>query len=159
MVEGDRWGVVLSGGGLGLLLAVIPIALCDYSGHGVFMADKRLELLLLGMLVGARGGAVRVGWQTRRRRGVGALQTLSAFDGGCLACTVGPEDGGHLPMASSPRHTLKGSGCAKSLGKIAHSHSHSHSHSHGLGHGGVRTSCCMTGVTSVGDESKATLTR
>jgi len=55
-VEGDRWGVVLSGGGLGLLLAVIPIALCDYSGHGVFMADKRLELLLLGMLVGACGG-------------------------------------------------------------------------------------------------------
>ncbi len=67
-VEGDRWGVVLSGGGLGLLLAVIPIALCDYSGHGAFMADKRLELLLLGMLVGACGGAVRVGWQTRRRR-------------------------------------------------------------------------------------------
>ncbi len=60
--------MVLSGGGLGLLLAVIPIALCDYSGHGVFMADKRLELLLLGMLVGACGGAVRVGWQTRRRR-------------------------------------------------------------------------------------------
>jgi len=55
-VEGDRWGVVLSGGGLGLLLAVIPIALCDYSGHGVFMANKRLELLLLGMLVGACGG-------------------------------------------------------------------------------------------------------
>jgi len=77
----------------------------------------------------------------------------SVVVGGCLACTVGPEDGGHLPMASSPRHTLKGSGCAKSLGKIAHSHSH------GLGHGGVRTSRCMTGVTSVGDESKATLTR
>jgi len=58
-VEGDRWGVVLSDGGLGLLLAVIPIALCDYSGHGVFVADKRLELFLLGMLVGACGGAVR----------------------------------------------------------------------------------------------------
>ena len=89
----------------------------------------------------------------------GCDEILSAFDGGCRACTVGPEDGGHLPMASSPRHTLKGSGCAKSLGKIAHSHSHSHSHSHGLGHGGVRTSRCMTGVTSVGDESKAPLTR
>ena len=68
-VEGDRWGVVLSGGGLGLILAVIPIALCDYSGHGVFVADKRLELLILGMLVGACGGALRVGWQVRGRGG------------------------------------------------------------------------------------------
>jgi len=58
-VQGDRWGAVLSGGGLGLILAVIPIALCDYSGHGVFVADKRLELLILGMLVGACGGALR----------------------------------------------------------------------------------------------------
>jgi len=57
--------VVLSGGGLGLPLAVIPIALCDYSGHGVFVADKRLELLILGLVVGACGGALRVGWQAR----------------------------------------------------------------------------------------------
>jgi len=68
-VEGDRWGAVLSGGGLGLILAVIPIALCDYSGHGVFVADKRLELLILGMLVGACGGALRGGWQARGRGG------------------------------------------------------------------------------------------
>jgi len=61
--------VVLSGGGLGLILAVIPIALCDYSGHGVFVADKRLELLILGLLVGACGGALRVGWQARGRGG------------------------------------------------------------------------------------------
>jgi len=69
-VEGDRWGVVLGGGGggLGLILAVIPIALCDYSGHGVFVADKRLELLILGMLVGACGGALRLGWQAKGRR-------------------------------------------------------------------------------------------
>ena len=67
-VQGDRWGAVLSGGGLGLILAVIPIALCDYSGHGVFVADKRLELLILGMLVGACGGALRLGWQAKGRR-------------------------------------------------------------------------------------------
>ncbi len=68
-IEGDRWGVVLSGGCLGLLLAVIPIALCDYSGHGVYVADKRLELLTLGLLVGACGGVLRVGWQARGRGG------------------------------------------------------------------------------------------
>jgi len=64
-VEGDRWGAVLSGGGLGLILAVIPIALCDYSGHGVFVADKRLELLILGLLVGPAGA--RCAWVARRR--------------------------------------------------------------------------------------------
>ena len=40
-IEGDRCGAVLSGGCLGLILTVIPIALCDYIGHGVFVADKR----------------------------------------------------------------------------------------------------------------------
>jgi len=67
-VQGDRWGVMLSGGGIGLILAAIPIALCDYSGHGVFVADKRLELLILGMLVGACGGALRLGCQAKSRR-------------------------------------------------------------------------------------------
>jgi len=40
------------------------------------------------------------------------------------AGAVGSQHCCHLPMTSSPRHTGKGSGCAKSLGEIAHSHSH-----------------------------------
>ncbi len=82
-VDGDRWGAVLSGGGLGLLLAVIPIALCDYSGHGLFVADKRLELLILGMLVGACGGALRLGWQAKGR-----------VDRSAPVSTCSPERGG-----------------------------------------------------------------
>jgi len=72
-VEGDRWGVLLNGGGAGLIFAVIPIALCDYSGHGVLGDDKRLELLVLvlGMLVGVGGGTVRLWRQARSRRGRG----------------------------------------------------------------------------------------
>ena len=70
-VGGDRWGVLLNGGGAGLIFAVIPIALCDYSGHGVLIADKRLELLVLGMLVGVGGGTVRLWRQARSRRGRG----------------------------------------------------------------------------------------
>ena len=34
-------GVLLNAGRAGLIFAVIPIGLCDYSGHGVFIADKR----------------------------------------------------------------------------------------------------------------------
>jgi hypothetical protein len=34
-------GVLLNAGRAGLIFAVIPIGLCDYSGHGVFIAEKR----------------------------------------------------------------------------------------------------------------------
>jgi len=34
----------------------------------VFVADKRLELLILGMLVGACGGALRLCCQAKGRR-------------------------------------------------------------------------------------------
>ena len=34
-------GALLNAGRAGLTFAVIPIGLCDYSGHGVFIADKR----------------------------------------------------------------------------------------------------------------------
>src|SRR5674476_28765 len=51
-----------------------------------------------------------------------ALKALGALDGRRLAGTVGAEDRRHLAMASSPRHTRKGSGCTKSLGKIVHTH-------------------------------------
>ena len=34
-------GVWLNAGRAGLIFAVIPIGLRDYSGHGVFIADKR----------------------------------------------------------------------------------------------------------------------
>ena len=59
--------------------------------------------------------------------GVRALQALSTLDGRRLARAVGPEDGGHLLVTSSPRHALEGSGGAKTFGEIAHSHC--------LGHG------------------------
>jgi len=78
-----------------------------------------------GAMVGARPPGV--GAQDPDLAGVRALQTLGAFHGRRLACTVGTEDRGHPTRSSSPRHTLKGSGCAKPLGEIAHSH--------GLGHG------------------------
>ncbi len=60
---GDATGVVLSGLGTGLILTVIPIALCDYTEHGIFIADKRLVLLTLGMLLGACAGALRLRWR------------------------------------------------------------------------------------------------
>jgi len=71
-LDRDWWGVLLSGGGLGLIFTVIPVALCDYSGHGVFIADKRLELLSIGILVGVCAGGVRLWWSARghRRGGV-----------------------------------------------------------------------------------------
>ncbi len=60
---------MLSGGGIGLIAAAIQIALCDYSGHGVFVADKRLELLILGMLMGACGSSLRLVCQAKLRYG------------------------------------------------------------------------------------------
>jgi len=63
--------------------------------------------------------------------GVRALQAFRAFDGRGLACAVGSEDRGHLPMVSSPRHTREGSGCTKSLGEIAHGYGLGHARSLG----------------------------
>jgi hypothetical protein len=60
-VRGDRWGVLLNGGGSGLIVAVIGVALCDYTGHGGYVADTRLELLVLGTLVGGLRGCAAPG--------------------------------------------------------------------------------------------------
>ena len=66
--RGDRWGVLLNGGVIGLIAAAILVASCDYTGHGVVVADTRLELLVLGTLVGVSGGVLLLGWRTTSRR-------------------------------------------------------------------------------------------
>jgi hypothetical protein len=66
--RGDRWGVLVNGGGIGLIAAAIGVASCDYTGHGAFVADTRLELLVLGTLVGVSGGALLLGWRATSRR-------------------------------------------------------------------------------------------
>ena len=80
-------------------------------------------------MVGA--GLPWVGSQDADLAGVRAKQAFCALNGRGLACAVGSENRGHLPMVSSPRHTREGGGGTKSLGEIAHGHCLGHGRSLG----------------------------
>lgn len=55
----DATGVLLSGLGFGLILAVVPMALVNHWAPGVLVTNERIKLMVLGMLLGAGTAAFR----------------------------------------------------------------------------------------------------
>ncbi len=63
----DASGALLSGLCLGLILTVVPMALIDQFGPGIFVLGERIDLILGGMFTGAGGAALRHRSRVTRR--------------------------------------------------------------------------------------------
>jgi len=64
----DASGVLLAGLSVGLILIAILLVLVDRWAPGVFVTDERVELIIVGMLLGCGVAAVRHYRHPRGRR-------------------------------------------------------------------------------------------